>query len=98
VLQGSKKLNNTMINETKTNPKAETYIKDGDGNKVYINRKGRELFNKMIAQKGGGKSAAPIIGVHENTISNFKNNGYCTYDTWIKFFEVIKTTILEEAA
>lgn len=69
--------------------KAEDYIKDGDGIKVYINRKGMQMFNLFIAKSGGGKKVAEETGLHENTIVNFKRDCTCSYDTWNTIFNAM---------
>ncbi len=73
--------------------KIQDYIKDGEGQRVYINRKGMQLANKAIAISGGGKKFAEEIGVHENTIVNFRRDAYCSMETFEAIFNAMQKQI-----
>lgn len=71
----------------------KTYIKEGDGNRVYINRKGMQLFNEFLGKNGGGVGVAEMTKMSERTISSFKNNAYCHPTTWETLFTAIQSQL-----
>lgn len=69
--------------------KAEDYIKEGDGNRILINRAGRGLVARFVTVSGGLDPAAEISGLHPNTISKVKNFGSCAPETWQTLFDAM---------
>lgn len=65
---------------------AQDYIKEGDGQAVFITRSGVRMLEKYIIKLGSGKEVSKVTGLAENTITKIKNFGTCAPDTWETLF------------
>lgn len=66
------------------------YIKEGDGNKIYLTVSGRRHANKFFADNKGVSGVRKITGISRNTLTTIKLHGECAPETWERLFDYIK--------
>jgi hypothetical protein len=85
VMEQVNKLNN-VTNHT-------IYIKDGDGDMIYLNRKGREIATQFIARNGGISAVNRKTKISRPTLTLIKKEGRCAPEIWERLYGFINPNL-----